>query len=71
MHNKMISNGPNRVVLHSTRLERYVRDKLSSLLDPYIVYKIASGSGLLDPVLENTLSKYKRGIAALKVKRIG
>ena len=25
-------------------------------------------SGLLDPVLENTLSKYKRGGAALKVK---
>ncbi len=29
-----------------------------------------SRSGLLDPVLENTLSKYKRGGAALKVKQI-
>jgi hypothetical protein len=31
---------------------------------------LRSGSGLLDPVLENTLSKYKRGGAALKVKQI-
>jgi len=31
---------------------------------------VQSRSGLLDPVLENTLSKYKRGGAALKVKQI-
>jgi len=29
-----------------------------------------SGLGLLDLVLENTLSKYKKGGAALKVKQI-
>ncbi len=32
---------------------------------------LRSGSGLLDSVIDNTLSKYKRGGAALKVKRIG
>jgi hypothetical protein len=32
---------------------------------------LQSGSGLLGPVLENTLSKYKRGGVALKVKQIG
>jgi hypothetical protein len=32
---------------------------------------LRSGSGLLDPILENTLSKYKKGGAALKVKQNG
>ncbi len=32
---------------------------------------VRSGSGLLNPVLENTLSKYKRGGATLKIKQIG
>ncbi len=32
---------------------------------------LQSGSGLLDPVLENTLSKHKRGGATVKVKQIG
>jgi hypothetical protein len=31
---------------------------------------LQSRSGLLDPVIENTLSEWKRGGAALKVKQI-